>query len=51
MHYRTHRVDFLESEDELTGLMSRIERLETSDFNTADLEDRGGPTAIVPAAP
>jgi L-ascorbate metabolism protein UlaG (beta-lactamase superfamily) len=51
MHYRTHRVDFLESEDEFAGLMPEVERLEAPDFDTADLRDDGGPIAIVPAVP
>jgi L-ascorbate metabolism protein UlaG (beta-lactamase superfamily) len=51
MHYRTHRVDFLESEDEFTGLMPGVERLETPTFDTADLPAGDGPIAIVPAAP
>jgi L-ascorbate metabolism protein UlaG (beta-lactamase superfamily) len=51
MHYRTHRVDFLESEDEFSGLMPRVDRLKVPNFNTADLPAGDGPVAIVPAAP
>jgi L-ascorbate metabolism protein UlaG (beta-lactamase superfamily) len=46
MHYRTHRTDFLDSEEEFVELIERVERLETADLGTA-----GGPIAVVPAAP
>lgn len=51
MHYDTHRTDFLESEEEFVELISRVERLETPAFDTADLGTAGGPIAVVPAAP
>ncbi|HEY2333486.1 MAG TPA: MBL fold metallo-hydrolase [Solirubrobacterales bacterium] len=51
MHYRTRRTDFLETEEEFVGLIDRVERLESPDFDTADLGTAGGPIAVVPAAP
>ncbi|HEV7401210.1 MAG TPA: MBL fold metallo-hydrolase [Solirubrobacterales bacterium] len=51
MHYRTHRTDFLDSEEEFLGLIARVERLEAAGFDTADLGTAGGPIAVVPAAP
>ena len=51
MHYRTHRTDFLEGEEEFVGLMPRVERLDAAGFDTADLPADGGPIAVVPAAP
>ncbi len=51
MHYRTHRTDFLESEEEFAGLIERVVRLEAPDFDTADLGTGGGPIAVLPAAP
>jgi L-ascorbate metabolism protein UlaG (beta-lactamase superfamily) len=51
MHYRTHRISFLESADEFLGLMPRVERMQSPSFYTADLSADGGPIAVVPAAP
>jgi L-ascorbate metabolism protein UlaG (beta-lactamase superfamily) len=51
MHYRTHRVDFLEAENEFLSLLDRVERLAGNNFETADLPAGGGPIAVVPAAP
>lgn len=51
MHYRTHRVDFLETEEEFVDRMPQATRLESPSFDTADLPDGGGPIAVVPAAP
>jgi L-ascorbate metabolism protein UlaG (beta-lactamase superfamily) len=51
MHYRTPRVSFLETEEEFVAQMPQTARLETSDFDTADLPADGGPIAVVPAAP
>ncbi|HET7053964.1 MAG TPA: MBL fold metallo-hydrolase [Solirubrobacterales bacterium] len=51
MHYRTPRVDFLETEEEFLGLSDRIERIEEPRFETAELPVGGGPVAVVPAAP
>ncbi len=51
MHYRTHRVDFLETEDEFVAQMPQTARLDAPTFDTADLATGHGPIAIVPAAP
>ncbi len=51
MHYRTHRTDFLENEEEFAGLIERVERLEAPRFDSTDLGTAGGPIAVVPAAP
>ncbi len=51
MHYRTARIDFLDSAEEFLGLASRVERPATSSFQTADLPADGGPVVVVPTAP
>lgn len=51
MHYRTPRIGFLEDAEEFLGLMEHVERLETPDFQTADLSPSDRPVAVVPAAP
>jgi len=51
MHYRTHRTDFLETEEEFAGLMPTVERLDSSGFETAELPDCERSLAVVPAAP
>jgi L-ascorbate metabolism protein UlaG (beta-lactamase superfamily) len=51
MHYRTHRVGFLESEEEFVAAMPAVERLAGPAFETAELPVGEGPVAVVPAAP
>jgi hypothetical protein len=52
MHYRTHRIGFLEDEGELVAAMDpHVVRLEGPAFETGELERREAPTAVVPAAP
>ncbi len=51
MHYRTERINFLETEESFVAAMPATERLSASSFDTADLEKGTEPTAIVPAAP
>lgn len=51
MHYRTHRIGFLESEAEFVALIDRVERCEAPGFDTEALPIEGGPIAVVPAAP
>jgi len=51
MHFRTPRIDFLESEEEFLALIDRIERCETPSFDTAGLSAGDGPLAVVLAAP
>jgi len=51
MHYRTPRVDFLESEAEFVARFARVERLGSPSFETGELPLSDGPIAVVPAAP
>jgi L-ascorbate metabolism protein UlaG (beta-lactamase superfamily) len=51
MHYRTPRIGFLETEQEFTEAISRVERLEAPHFETTDMPAGDGPIAVVPAAP
>jgi L-ascorbate metabolism protein UlaG (beta-lactamase superfamily) len=50
MHYRTHRVDFLDAVDPFLERMAHVLRLDGSAFDTAELPDQA-PLTIVPAAP
>ena len=50
MHYKTERINFLDTEESFVAAMPKAQRLDSSSFDTADLE-KGEPTAIVPAAP
>jgi L-ascorbate metabolism protein UlaG (beta-lactamase superfamily) len=50
MHYRTHRVDFLDTADGFLERMAKVVRLESPTFDTADLP-ADAPLTIVPAAP
>jgi L-ascorbate metabolism protein UlaG (beta-lactamase superfamily) len=51
MHYKTERINFLETEGAFVGAMPRTERLSSPSFDTGDLEKGDGPLVIVPAAP
>jgi L-ascorbate metabolism protein UlaG (beta-lactamase superfamily) len=51
MHYRTPRIDFLETEEEFVAAFSRVERLQSPSFETGDLPRDKGPLAVLPAAP
>jgi L-ascorbate metabolism protein UlaG (beta-lactamase superfamily) len=51
MHYRTERIDFLEPVDAFVAAMPATVRLDSSAFDTSDLERGAEPTAIIPAAP
>jgi len=51
MHYRTERVNFLDTEEPFVAAMSNTERLSSPSFDTADLEKGPEPLAVVPAAP
>ena len=51
MHYRTPRIGFLETEEEFAGLMPRVERVERTSFDTADLPEADGTLVVIPAAP
>jgi L-ascorbate metabolism protein UlaG (beta-lactamase superfamily) len=50
MHYRTHRVDFLDTADAFLERMANVVRLPTPQFDTAELQG-DTPLTIVPAAP
>jgi L-ascorbate metabolism protein UlaG (beta-lactamase superfamily) len=51
MHYRTARIDFLETEEDFLAAMPDVERLDSPSFETADLRLDSQPLAVVPAAP
>jgi len=51
MHYRTHRIGFLETADEFLEKMPNVERLSETGFDTDALDGDGGPRAVVPAVP
>jgi L-ascorbate metabolism protein UlaG (beta-lactamase superfamily) len=51
MHYRTPRIDFLESEEEFVAAMAEVQRLDSPSFDTAELRRNGAPLAVVPAVP
>jgi L-ascorbate metabolism protein UlaG (beta-lactamase superfamily) len=50
MHYRTHRVNFLEPPDEFLERMPHVQRLSETSFETGEL-DGERPLVVVPAAP
>jgi L-ascorbate metabolism protein UlaG (beta-lactamase superfamily) len=51
MHYKTARINFLDTEESFVASMPKAERLSSPSFDTADLEKGSEPLAIVPAAP
>jgi L-ascorbate metabolism protein UlaG (beta-lactamase superfamily) len=51
MHYRTPRIEFLETADAFLELCAHVERLPTAVFDTAALPVEDAPVAVVPAAP
>jgi L-ascorbate metabolism protein UlaG (beta-lactamase superfamily) len=51
MHYRTPRVNFLETAESFLERMQEARRLEASGFDTSQLPPEGAPLAVVPAAP
>jgi L-ascorbate metabolism protein UlaG (beta-lactamase superfamily) len=51
MHYRTPRIGFLETAEPFLELLSHVERLPSSTFDTRDLGVEDAPLAVVPAAP
>jgi L-ascorbate metabolism protein UlaG (beta-lactamase superfamily) len=51
MHYRTHRISFLEPADDFLALMGHVHRLDSPSFDTAELPTESAPVAVVPAAP
>ncbi len=51
MHYKTDKINFLETEEAFVDAMPKSERLDSSSFDTAELEKGDGPLVVVPAAP
>jgi len=51
MHYRTHRISFLEPADPFLERMSHVQRLDETGFDTDSLSDEGRPLVVVPAVP
>ena len=52
MHYRTHRISFLETEDEFAAAFADVVRPESPRFDTDALGRPGsGAVAVIPAAP
>src|SRR5262249_37195410 len=51
MHYRTPRIDFLDSEEEFVAALPAVQRLDSPSFDTAELRRNGRPLAVIPAAP
>jgi L-ascorbate metabolism protein UlaG (beta-lactamase superfamily) len=51
MHYRTERIDFLDTADAFLDMVGTAERPEGPAFDTTDLPAGDGPVAVAPAAP
>jgi L-ascorbate metabolism protein UlaG (beta-lactamase superfamily) len=51
MHYRTSRINFLETEEEFVARMPNVQRLDGSAFETEQLSTGEDPLVVVPAAP
>jgi L-ascorbate metabolism protein UlaG (beta-lactamase superfamily) len=51
MHYRTHRISFLEPADAFLERMPHVERLDEVGFDTESLPADDRPLAVVPAVP
>jgi L-ascorbate metabolism protein UlaG (beta-lactamase superfamily) len=51
MHYKTAKINFLETEEAFVEAMPNVERLESASFDTGELEKGDGPLVVVPAAP
>jgi L-ascorbate metabolism protein UlaG (beta-lactamase superfamily) len=52
MHYRTERLNFLETAEDFLGRMAEVRLLDGAAFDTNELEDAGeGTLTVVPAAP
>jgi L-ascorbate metabolism protein UlaG (beta-lactamase superfamily) len=51
MHYRTPRIDFLDTEEAFVDAVGAVERLDGPSFETAELERGDSPLVVVPAAP
>jgi L-ascorbate metabolism protein UlaG (beta-lactamase superfamily) len=51
MHYRTHRIGFLEPHDAFLERMPHVQRLDETGFDTDGLPANGHPLVVVPAVP
>jgi L-ascorbate metabolism protein UlaG (beta-lactamase superfamily) len=51
MHYRTPRIDFLETADAFLGQFVDVRRLDETSFDPTEFEGGEAPTVIVPAVP
>jgi L-ascorbate metabolism protein UlaG (beta-lactamase superfamily) len=51
MHYRTPRINFLETADAFLARMPQVQQLPTAAFDVEELSADSGPLAVVPAAP
>ncbi len=51
MHYRTHRINFLEPADAFLERMPHVERVPETGFDTESIPGTGRPQVVVPAAP
>jgi L-ascorbate metabolism protein UlaG (beta-lactamase superfamily) len=51
MHYRTHRIGFLQTADAFLALYREVELLPSASFDTAELAAGDGPVVVVPATP
>ena len=51
MHYRTHRIGFLEPADPFLERLTHVERLSETGFDTESVSSDGRPCAVVPAVP
>jgi L-ascorbate metabolism protein UlaG (beta-lactamase superfamily) len=51
MHYRTPRIDFLDTEEAFVDAVGAVRRLDGPGFETDELDRGGTPLAVVPAAP
>ncbi len=51
MHYRTHRISFLEPADAFLHAMPHVHLLEQAGFDTESLPDDDRPLVVVPAVP
>lgn len=51
MHYRTHRIGFLEPPDAFLERMPHVHRLDQTGFDTGSLPADGTPLVVVPAVP
>ena len=51
MHYRTPRIDFLETAEDFLQRFEHVQRPAGPDFETDELPDDGRPLVVAPAAP